>query len=196
MRGRRSCPRLRCGYAHSVADAKPEKSVGELIAQVYPTLRRMAAAKARGSPVAPSSLVQDTLVRLLHQRDLPREASMFEACAWRLMEWCLVDRIRSNQSRREREKAVGERAVGGNAGEIGEDPVAAEHVDALHQYMEELVQLDPRKAEAVILVLSCGLSHERAAEMLGVSAKTVQRDVQFARAWLAQRMRLPDESRA
>jgi RNA polymerase sigma factor (sigma-70 family) len=191
IRGRRRCPRLPSGYALSVGDAKPEKSVGELIAQVYPTLRRMAAAKARGSPVAPSSLVQDTLVRLLHQRDLPREASMFEACAWRLMEWCLVDRIRSNKARREREQAVG-----GDAGELGEDPAAAEHFDALHQYMEELVHLDPRKAEAVILVLSCGLSHERAAEMLGVSAKTVQRDVQFARAWLAQRIRLPDESRA
>lgn len=56
------------------------------------------------------------------------------------------------------------------------------------QALSELAALDPRKAELVQLSAFLGCGRSEAAELLGVSERTVSRDLRLARAWLARRL--------
>ncbi|HRC86563.1 MAG TPA: ECF-type sigma factor, partial [Thermoanaerobaculia bacterium] len=55
---------------------------------------------------------------------------------------------------------------------------------ALHEALEQLAELDPRKAKVVELRYFGGMSLEETAEFLQVSSATVINDARFARAWL------------
>lgn len=55
--------------------------------------------------------------------------------------------------------------------------------------LKALEEVDARKCEAIELRYSGGLSIQEIAETLGLSAKTVSRDLAFAEAWLYQQMR-------
>jgi RNA polymerase sigma factor (TIGR02999 family) len=62
-------------------------------------------------------------------------------------------------------------------------------VIALDDALEALAQFDPRKAKVVELRFFAGLNFEETAEVLNVSAITVQRDWSTARAWLRRELR-------
>jgi hypothetical protein len=53
--------------------------------------------------------------------------------------------------------------------------------------LERLAQLNPRQAQVVELHSFAGLTEGEAAEVLGVSVKTVKNDWRFAKAWLKNR---------
>lgn len=119
------------------------------------------------------------VTRILRQPEAPQNDEHLGAVAWQLMGWILIDRARSESSRKRRERA---NATGGaNQTPSGSHAPPTQLFDAL----SALAELSPRKAEALTLSALCGLSHERIAELLAVSSKTVQRDIEFARAWVA-----------
>lgn len=70
-----------------------------------------------------------------------------------------------------------------------EDSNAAASVCALHEALETLTQIDPRRAKVVELRFFGGLSVDETAEVLHVSPQTVMRDWRLARAWLARELR-------
>lgn len=53
---------------------------------------------------------------------------------------------------------------------------------------EDLSRLDPRKAQAFALTELVGMTVHEAAQMLGVSLPTIERDLRFVRAWLLARL--------
>jgi RNA polymerase sigma factor (TIGR02999 family) len=55
---------------------------------------------------------------------------------------------------------------------------------ALGEALDRLAELNPRQAQVVELHSFAGLTEEEAAEVLGVSEKTVKNDWRFAKAWL------------
>ena len=59
----------------------------------------------------------------------------------------------------------------------------------LDEALQELARLAPRKVKVVELRFFGGLSVEETAEVLHISAITVMRDWQFARAWLEREIR-------
>ena len=66
-------------------------------------------------------------------------------------------------------------------------PAPAQAEDELlvvHEALDELATLDPRKAELVKLRFFVGLTFAEAAEVLGISEVTAKRDWAFARARL------------
>ena len=63
---------------------------------------------------------------------------------------------------------------------------------ALHEVMEQLATVSPRKAQIVELRFFGGCTVDEVAEVLKMSRATVEREWRFTRAWLAQR--LGDES--
>jgi len=70
-----------------------------------------------------------------------------------------------------------------------EDGIAAptaneEDLLAVHEVLDQLAGIDPRKAEVVKLRYFIGMTIEESAEALGVSAATVRRDWTYAKAWL------------
>ena len=62
-------------------------------------------------------------------------------------------------------------------------------VEFLHEKLAELAEREPRQAEALCLHQIGGLTVPQVAEMLDVSASTVERDIALARTWLAMRMK-------
>ena len=57
---------------------------------------------------------------------------------------------------------------------------------SVHQALEALAARDERKARLVELRYYCGLTLPEAAEVLGVSRATAERDWAFSRRWLAR----------
>jgi RNA polymerase sigma-70 factor, ECF subfamily len=72
--------------------------------------------------------------------------------------------------------------------EVGQSPPPEADFGDLERALEELALQDARQARLVELRVFGGLSFEDAAEVLGVSAATSQRDWRIARAWLFRRL--------
>lgn len=51
------------------------------------------------------------------------------------------------------------------------------------------------RREALTLSALCGMSHEQIAAVTGVTTKTVQRDLAFARAWVASKIGVTADER-
>lgn len=159
-------------------ESPPPGSFGDVVARAYPALRRLAAARAVGTGIAPSSLVQDTLCRMLRMPEPPRSEEDVQAVAFTMMKWVLIDRLRSEKARSARELAT---ADGATPPALREDA----RLESMTAALAELAEANPRKAEVMTLSAVCGLTNVQIAALLDVSEKTVQRDLEFARAWLA-----------
>ena len=64
----------------------------------------------------------------------------------------------------------------------------AEEVIRIDEALKELATIDPRLVEVVELKYFGGLTHEEIAQLQGVNERTVRRDWEFARVWLARAM--------
>jgi RNA polymerase sigma factor (sigma-70 family) len=63
---------------------------------------------------------------------------------------------------------------------------------ALDEALQRLADKDPRKARLVELRYFIGLTTSEAAEVLGVSVATAERDWSYARAWLHRQIAATD----
>jgi RNA polymerase sigma factor (TIGR02999 family) len=90
-------------------------------------------------------------------------------------------------------RGAGKRGGGQLTLQIDESVLAGKNRDlnliALDRALSELEKVDPIRSKIVEMRFFGGLSNEEAAEVLGVSAPTVQRQWAGARAWLFQRMK-------
>jgi RNA polymerase sigma factor (TIGR02999 family) len=156
------------------------------LALVYAELRRRAAAQLRrerpGQTLQPTALVHEAYMRLAgqHRADWQNRAQ-FLAVASQMMRRILVDRARARHA--------GKRGGGGAQVSLEEAagiPAPAPGVDVLDldAALNRLAELDPRKSHIAELRFFGGLSLEETGRLLQVSAKTVERDWQAARAWL------------
>ena len=161
------------------------KASEQLIPMVYEELRRLAAWRL-GQEAAPNTLQATSLVHEAYLRLSPGENQWdgrghFFAAAAQAMRRILVDRAR-------RRKAV---RHGGEMRrtECPEDGIAApggneDELLAVHEALDRLAEIEPRKAEVVKLRYFVGMTVEETAEALGISAPTAKRDWTYARAWL------------
>lgn len=161
-------------------------SVDDLVAQHYGELRRIAHAHLRrertGATLQTTGLVNEVYLRLAGSAGLgPADRTRFFAIASTTMRRVLVDAAR----RRHRAKR------GANAHYVPLDEIEqslgdaeADELVALDEALERLEAINPRGSEVVAYRFFGGLTIEETAALLGVSAKTVQRDWLTARAWL------------
>lgn len=169
------------------------EAVSELMPLTYEYLRRIAqnlmASERDGHTLEATELVHQAYVRLSDGRNREwNDRKHFYAVCALVMRRLLVDHARKN-SRRQRllvDQAALE-AAGLNRSRRGE----SERVLALDAALEELAQLDVRKARIVQLRFFAGLTLDQVAEVLDVSQATVVRDWRFSRAWLENALRDP-----
>jgi RNA polymerase sigma factor (TIGR02999 family) len=165
---------------------------GELLPLIYDELRRLAAHKmakeAPGQTLQATALVHEAWLRLSREAKTSwQNREHFYAIAGEAMRRILVDRARRRQTRKH----------GGGLERVELDDVelAAPGDDELvlkvNDALELLAREDPEKAEVVKLKFFVGLQDQDAAELLGVSEKTVQRRWAFAKAHLYQLMQDP-----
>ena len=157
----------------------------ELISVVYQELHRLAhhymKRESPGHTLQTSALVNEAFVRLVDQRNVRwQNRAHFFGIAAQMMRRILVDYARN---RRYSKRGGGARAMALDDALIVSDERSAEVV-SIHEALQQLAELDPRKGQIVELRFFGGLSIEETAEVLGVSPGTVMRDWTLAKAWL------------
>ena len=155
----------------------------ELMPLVYDELRRRAAAylrRERANTLQPTALVHEAYLRMVDQRAPWRNRSQFFGVAAEMMRRILVDRARARRAA----KRSGQWAR--VTLDEGVAVASASEVDVLDldAALTRLAALDPRKSRIAELRFFGGLSLQETGEVLDVSIATVERDWQFARAWL------------
>ena len=158
----------------------------ELVPYVYDDLRRLAHQRMlnerSGHTLSTTALVNECYLRLIQNRQLAAEdREDFMALASQTMRRLLVDHARSRRRLKR----------GANAVQVPLEDIEewltdreAKEVLLLDVALESLRKLDTRAAQVVELRFFGGLSLDETAEVLKVSAKSVQRIWITARAWL------------
>src|SRR5437868_6455229 len=170
------------------------RAAEQLLPLVYDELRRLAAQRLAqekpGQTLQATALVHEAYLRLVGERDTRRwdGRGHFFAAAAEAMRRILVE----NARRKAGPKAGGnrERVEFAAVEPAIEDPRA--DLIALDEALTALEAKDPRKADLVRLRYFAGLSVEQAAETLGISVATANKDWSYAKSWLRSAM-LGDE---
>jgi RNA polymerase sigma factor (TIGR02999 family) len=153
---------------------------------VYGELRRMADALMRRErpdhTLQPSALVHEALIRLFDSDalDQAQDRRYLFAAAAQAMRQVLVDHAR----RRDADKRGGRRERVPLDGVLQYFEERRLDVIALHEALDQLMVLHERQGLVVALRFFTGLSVPEVADVLGVSAGTVEGDWRIARAWL------------
>jgi RNA polymerase sigma factor (TIGR02999 family) len=172
-------------------EAGESAAANELLPQVYDELRELAAVRLRhekpGQTLQATALVHEAYLRLVDgDADQPWDnRGHFFAAAAEAMRRILVEHAR----RRGSLKRGGQFARLDNCDLVaadGDDPL---DLLALDEALDALEAEAPDKARLVKLRYFAGCSLEDAAQMLGVSRATAQRNWAYARAWLFGRLR-------
>ena len=71
----------------------------------------------------------------------------------------------------------------------GAEVTQARQFSALDEALDDLARINPRQAQVIECRFFAGLSEEETSEALDTSLRTVQRDWNEARAWLAEHLR-------
>ena len=173
-------PRLRGNPGNGEPDGETR-----LMELTYRELRKIAAGHLRRERSAHSlqttDLVHEAYLRLAGQAGTPwRDRAHFFQIAAHVMRQFLIDRARKRHA--------GKR--GGGVPEISLDralnvaEAPSPDLLVLDEALSRLQALDHRQCRVVEMRFFAGMSEEEIAEVLGVSARTINREWRMARAWL------------
>lgn len=168
----------------------------ELLPLVYHDLRKLAAARmarmAPGQTLQATALVHEAYVRLVGTTDpgWQGRAHFFGAAA-RAMRNVLADHLQRKGSIK---RGGHVKRVGGEAIDLLADDGPGADMLAVEEVLLLFERDYPRKAEIVTLRFFGGLSDEEIAEVLSLSTRTIERDWQFAKAWLNSRLKEREQS--
>jgi RNA polymerase sigma-70 factor, ECF subfamily len=166
-------------------------AVEQLPSAIYSELRELAQrfmrGEGRGHTLQPTALVNEAFLRLAGGAGVNTTSpTHVRALFAQAMRRILVDHARRKRARKrggERIRvALDERLLSGSADEDLLD------LDAL---LVKLGQLDPAQAQLVELRIFGGMTVAEAAEEMGVSKRTAERDWTAAKAWLRRELALP-----
>ncbi len=171
--------------------AGDESAAGHLLAVVYDELRDLAAHMFRHQPgdhtLQPTALVNEACLRLLRSSDGGwNDRKHFLRVAAQAMRQLLTDHARARAAERR----------GGGAAKVSLDssvvPATGNASDldliALDDALSRLARLDERMSRVFELRFLVGLSVENTADLLEVSARTVELDTQLVRGWLQREL--------
>ena len=163
------------------------RAVDELFALLYPQLRELAHSRLRRSGsftlLDTTSLVHESYLRLFKAGSLQAaDRGQFMAYSARVMRSVVVDFVRR--------RAAGRRGGGAVHVEIDEEIAATAdprelEVVRIHEALEELAAIDERLVRVVEMRYFAGMTEEQVAEALELSRRSVARDWEKARLFLA-----------
>lgn len=155
---------------------------------IYEDLRKIAGSMFRRERVEhtmqPTAVVHEAYLRMVEHNAVPASTrAHFLAIAARVMRQVLVDHSRARLAEK--------RGGGGVKVELDDELHGSTgrtdlDVMALHDALDELAALDPRKARIVEMRYFGGLTGEEIAGVLEIGTATVTRDLRMAEAWLAR----------
>jgi RNA polymerase sigma-70 factor, ECF subfamily len=171
------------------ASAGKQDAVNALFPIVYAEMRRLAASYLRrerpGHTLQSTALVHEAYLRLVDQNVTWQNRAHFLGVAAQTMRRILLDHAKR--------RSAAKRGGGQVTLRIDESVIGGHNRDlnliSLDKALLQLEKIDRMRSRIVEMRFFGGLSNEEAAEVLGVSAPTVQRQWAGARAWLFQAMR-------
>jgi RNA polymerase sigma factor (TIGR02999 family) len=164
-------------------------AVDQLLPLVYDQLHRLAQSLLRNEradhTLECTALINELFGQLLKQRRVNvKDRAHFYTFSAKLMRRLLIDHARQFRAAK-------------RGGSLTRVPLEAElawvrpleesSID-LSRALDELEELSPGKAQAVELRYFLGCTVEEAADLLGVSPSTIDRDLRFSLAWLHERL--------
>jgi RNA polymerase sigma factor (TIGR02999 family) len=169
-----------------------QAALDKLYPLVYDELRRMAhrfmRRERKGHTLQTTALINEAYLRLVEQKNVHwANRSHFFAISAQIMRRILVDHARQYAYLKR----------GGGAQQVSLDQAAfvtkdrARELLLLNDALNSLAKLDPRRSQVVELRYFGGLSNGEIAELLKISANTVTRDWNMARAWIYQQLTEP-----
>jgi RNA polymerase sigma-70 factor, ECF subfamily len=189
------------GQAEQLRHLLAESAAGQpqalekLTDTVYQQLRQMAEnhfrarfGTERGLTWQPTTLLNETLMRVIRQRQPYDSEGHFFAIVTTIMKRVLLDYVRERRAQKR----------GARVGKVEFDPERHSPIDpadageldleSLFAAIDRLEALDPRKADVARMRVVWGMSVSQIAESLGVSVATVERDWSMTRAWLCREL--------
>ena len=166
-----------------------QSALDELYPLVYDELHRLArrymSRERKGHTLQTTALINEAYVRLVDQKNVHwANRSHFFAISAQIMRRILIDHARRHLYAKR----------GGGAQQVSLEEVAAITPNAsrelvrLDEALKSLAEMDPRRSQVVELRYFGGLNNEEIAGVLNISANTVTRDWNMARAWLYQQL--------
>jgi RNA polymerase sigma factor (TIGR02999 family) len=141
--------------------------------------------EAAGHTLQATALVNELFLRLVQVRGVQlKDRRHFYAFAAQLMRMILIDHAR--QSRALKRPSSAARVPLHQ--EIAWIDAASDDMLALNTALDELETVDARKVRVIELRYFLGCTNDEAAEVLEISRPTVDRDLEFAKAWLYRRL--------
>ena len=174
-----------------------QEALDRLSERVYGELHRMARRFMKnerdGNSLQATALVHEVYLRLLDVGNVEwRQRAQFFAMAAQMMRRILVDAARARGSRKR-----GGQAIRVNFEETAVlMPEPDQSVIALDEALTSFSEIAGRQAKVVELRYFGGLTEEEIAHALDISPRTVRRDWEFARVWLARELDQSSERRA
>jgi RNA polymerase sigma factor (TIGR02999 family) len=175
-------------------------ALDRLVPLLYDDLRRVARRHLRrerpGHTLQATALVHEVFLRLVDvDRMTLKSRTHFLALSARLMRQILVDHARRQRASK---RGSGATVIGLNEAAGAAAPTSTSSVDvlALDEALEALSSIDVRQCRVVEVRFFAGLSIPEAADALGVSTATVEREWAMAKAWLHRRLSTPHEPSA
>lgn len=164
----------------------------ELFPLVYDELRRLAkgymSRETPGHTLQPTALVHEAYLKLVDQtRSNWNGRTHFFAVGARVMRRLLVDHARERGAQK-RGAAWQVVTLSDTLEPFGGGTLDPEQLLDLNAALDHLAQIDEREAKVVTLRFFGGLTVEQAAEVLGISKRTVENDWRHAQAWLRLRL--------
>lgn len=149
--------------------------------------------------MSPTSLVAESVMRLLQQRERPMRESHLRGLATVFMARVLADAAKSRLRQKRGGRAVRrsladpdvsvELSAPPSRGVQGAEGESSIDRDELLGAMERVAEAFPRAMEVVTLHLVADIPLARTAELVGVSERTAYRDLQEGRKALARELR-------
>lgn len=165
-------------------------ALDQLMPLVYPRLRAIAQAINRRqhpeSALQATALVNEVFLKLVKRGAVELEGrEHFYSMAAQAMRQILSDHARHSLAA----KRGGRRSRAPLHEEMQWISINHEEMIDLNTAMDELAEMDPRKVRVVELRYFLGSTAEEAADVLGISKATVDREAEVARAWLFRRLK-------
>jgi len=169
--------------------AGDQGALEQLAEQVYPELRLIARRYLKnerpGHTLQATALVHEVYLRLIDVTRVEwRERAQFFAMAAQMMRRILVDAARARGSQKR----------GGVAHTVNVDDTAVlsstadRSILAVDEVLTAFSRIAPRQAKVVELRYFGGLKEEEIVAVLNISARTVRRDWDLAKAWLLREL--------
>jgi RNA polymerase sigma factor (TIGR02999 family) len=174
-----------------------DAAVAQVLSIVYKELRRIAAAMMKRErmdhTLQPTAVVHEAYLRMVDSKGLHFEnRAHFFAIAARAMRRVLVDHAR----RRLAGKRGGESNTEVELSEdIGLTPAQSEELLAVNEALDWLEGLDARRARIVEMHYFSGNTVPEIAAAVGISARTVQRELEAGRLFLKHRLQRKGHTR-